>query len=73
MVGNFWPAGLSPSIVSKINADVAEILKEPDFQEVLAKQGAAPLTSSPEQFRALLAKDIAKWAKTVKAAGIKMN
>ncbi len=35
------PAGLSPSIVSKINADVAEILKEPDFPELLAKQGRA--------------------------------
>jgi len=71
--GIFSPAGLSPSIVSKINQDVAEILKEPDFQKVLAKQGATPLTSSPEAFRALLAKDIGKWAKTVKAAGIKMN
>ena len=71
--GIFGPAGLSPSIVSKINSDVAEILQEPDFKELLAKQGAAPLASSPEQFRALLAKDIAKWAKAVKAAGIKMN
>jgi tripartite-type tricarboxylate transporter receptor subunit TctC len=71
--GIFGPAGLSPSIVSKINSDVAEILREPDFQELLAKQGATPLASSPEQFRALLVKDIAKWAKAVKAAGIKMN
>jgi tripartite-type tricarboxylate transporter receptor subunit TctC len=71
--GIFGPAGLSQSIVGKINADVAEILKEPDFQEVLAKQGATPLTRSPEEFRALLAKDIEKWAKTVKAAGVKMN
>jgi len=29
-------AGLSPAIVSKINADVGEILKETDFQETLA-------------------------------------
>ena len=71
--GIFGPAGLSPSIVSKINSDVAEILKEADFQEILAKQGATPLASSPEQFRALLVKDIAKWDKAVKAAGIKMN
>jgi tripartite-type tricarboxylate transporter receptor subunit TctC len=71
--GIFGPAGLSPSIVSKINSDVAEILREPDFQELLAKQGATPLASSPEQFRELLVKDIAKWAKAVKAAGIKMN
>jgi tripartite-type tricarboxylate transporter receptor subunit TctC len=71
--GIFGPASLSPSIVAKINADVAEILKTPDFQEVLAKQGGTSLTSSPEEFGNLLRKDIAKWAKTVKAAGVKMN
>lgn len=71
--GIFGPAGLSQSIVGKINADVADILKETDFQETLAKQGATPLTSSPDQFRALLVKDIAKWSKAVKAAGVKMN
>jgi len=71
--GIFGPAGLSPSVVVKINADVAEILKTPDFQEVLAKQGATSLTSSPEEFGKLLKKDIEKWAKTVKAAGVKMN
>jgi tripartite-type tricarboxylate transporter receptor subunit TctC len=71
--GILGPAGLNPSIVSKINSDVAEILKEADFQEILAKQGATPLASSPEQFRAVLVKDIAKWDKAVKAAGIKMN
>lgn len=71
--GIFGPAGLPPSIVSKINADVAEILKAPDVLELLAKQGGTPLVSSPEEFRNLLAKDIAKWAKTVKAAGVKAN
>jgi len=40
---------------------------------VLAKQGGMPLVSSPVEFRNLLAKDIAKWAKTIKAAGIKVN
>lgn len=71
--GIFGPAGLSQPIVAKINADVAEILKTPDFQEVLAKQGATSLTSSPEEFGNLLRKDIEKWAKTVKAAGVRMN
>jgi tripartite-type tricarboxylate transporter receptor subunit TctC len=52
---------------------VFEIPKEADFQEILAKQGAAALASSPEQFRALLVKDMSKWAKAVKAAGVKMN
>jgi tripartite-type tricarboxylate transporter receptor subunit TctC len=71
--GIFGPAGLSPAIVTKINSDVAEILKTPEFQEVLAKQGATSITSSPEEFGKLLKKDIEKWARTVKAAGVKMN
>jgi tripartite-type tricarboxylate transporter receptor subunit TctC len=71
--GILGPAGLPPSIVSKINADLAVILQDPDALEVLAKQGGTPLVSSPEAFRDLLARDIAKWAKTVKAAGIKAN
>ena len=71
--GIFGPAGLPPSIVSKINADLAAILKDPDALEVLAKQGGTPFVSSPDEFRNLLAKDIEKWAKTIKAAGIKAN
>jgi len=71
--GIFGSAGLSQSIVTRINTDVAEILKTPDFQDVLAKQGGTSLTSSPEEFGKLLKKDIEKWAKTVKAAGVKMN
>ncbi|MBN8992008.1 MAG: tripartite tricarboxylate transporter substrate binding protein [Rhizobiales bacterium] len=71
--GIFGPAGLPPSIVSKINADLAAILKDPDTLDVLAKQGGTPFVSSPEEFRNLLERDIAKWAKTVKAAGIKPN
>ena len=71
--GIFGPAGLSQSVVTRINTDVAEILKTPDFQDVLAKQGGTSLTSSPEEFGKLLKKDIEKWAKTVKAAGVKMN
>ena len=71
--GILGPAGLPPLIVSKINADLAAILKDPDALEVLAKQGGTPFVSSPDEFRNLLAKDIEKWAKTIKAAGIKAN
>ena len=71
--GILGPAGLPPQVVGKISADLAEILKAPDTMEVLARQGGTPFVSSPEQFRDLLAKDIEKWARTIKAAGIKAN
>ena len=71
--GILAPAGLDPAIAKKINADVSEILKTPDMQEILAKQGATPLISSAEAFKNLLARDIEKWRKVVKASGATVN
>jgi len=71
--GILAPAGLDPAIAKKINADVSEILKTPDMQEILAKQGATPLISSADEFRKLLARDIEKWRKVIKASGATVN
>jgi tripartite-type tricarboxylate transporter receptor subunit TctC len=71
--GILAPAGLSPAIAQKISADIAEILKTPEMVEVLAKQGATPLISSSDAFRDLLAQDIEKWKKVVKASGATIN
>jgi tripartite-type tricarboxylate transporter receptor subunit TctC len=71
--GILAPAGLSPAIAQKIAADIAEILKTPEMIEVLAKQGATPLITSPDAFRDLLAQDIEKWRKVVKASGATIN
>jgi len=71
--GILAPAGLSPAIAQKISADVAEILKTPEMGEVLAKQGATPLITSSDAFRDLLAQDIEKWRKVVKASGATIN
>lgn len=71
--GILAPAGLDPVIAKKIATDVAEILKTPDMIEVLAKQGATPLISSSDAFRDLLARDIEKWRKVVKASGATVN
>jgi tripartite-type tricarboxylate transporter receptor subunit TctC len=71
--GILAPAGMSPAIAQKISADIADILKTPDMEELLAKQGATPLISSPEAFRDLLAQDIEKWRKVVKASGATVN
>jgi tripartite-type tricarboxylate transporter receptor subunit TctC len=71
--GILAPAGLDPTISKKINTDVSEILKTPDMQELLAKQGATPLIMSADAFKALLARDIEKWRKVVKASGATVN
>jgi tripartite-type tricarboxylate transporter receptor subunit TctC len=70
--GVLGPAGLSPEITQKISRDVAEVLETPELKDLLSQQGAAPLVMSPDAFRSLLEKDIGKWARIIKAAGIKM-
>jgi tripartite-type tricarboxylate transporter receptor subunit TctC len=71
--GILAPAGLSPAIAQKISADIAELLKTPEMEQILAKQGATPLITSSDAFRDLLAQDIEKWSKVVKASGATIN
>ncbi|WP_375414849.1 tripartite tricarboxylate transporter substrate binding protein [uncultured Bradyrhizobium sp.] len=71
--GILAPAGTSPAIAQKISADIADILRTPEMEQLLAKQGATPLIRSPEAFRNLLAQDIEKWRKVVRASGATIN
>ena len=69
--GFLGPAKLPVEIVRKINADSRTIIARPDFQERLVKDGIEPVGNTPEQFAEEIKADIARWAKIVKAAGVK--
>jgi tripartite-type tricarboxylate transporter receptor subunit TctC len=49
------------------------VLARTDIKEGWKKQGAETMDMSPEQFDEFLRGDIAKWAKVVKSAGIKVD
>ena len=69
--GFIGPAGLPPDIVRKVNADSLAIIERPDFQQRLARDGIEAVGNSPEAFGDQIRADIERWAKIVKAAGIK--
>ena len=46
-------------------------LKSPDLRDHLVNGGAEPVGNTPEQDTAYVQNEIAKWAKVIKAAGIK--
>ena len=69
----FAPAGTPSDIVMKINGEIGRILKLPDMRDRLAGLGAVSVGSTPEQSRALVKSEIAKWARVVKAAGIRVD
>ena len=64
------PIGTPPEVVSKLSAEVAAILKQPDTNERLSREGADPVGSSPEEFGKFMQSEIEKWRKVIRAAGI---
>ena len=71
--GILGPAGIPKAIVVRLNAELTRILQEPSMREMLAREGAEPRASTPDEFTQVIAADIVKWAKVVKAAGIKLE
>jgi tripartite-type tricarboxylate transporter receptor subunit TctC len=67
----FAPAGTPKEIVYKASAETVRILKLPDVRERLLAQGAEPIGSTPEQLAAILAADIAKYARVIRESGYK--
>jgi tripartite-type tricarboxylate transporter receptor subunit TctC len=69
----FLPRGTPTPIVKKLNAAVVEAVNTPAVQARLKEAGAtvvAPERRSPEYLQKFVESEIAKWAKSIKAAGI---
>jgi tripartite-type tricarboxylate transporter receptor subunit TctC len=69
--GLFAPAKTPPAIVKRLNQAMVQVLVRPDAREQMLKAGVDSVASSPEEFVAYIAADLAKWGQLVKAAGIK--
>jgi tripartite-type tricarboxylate transporter receptor subunit TctC len=70
-LGLFAPANLPQHITAKLYAETAQILKLPDVQENLVKQGYGVVGSTPDEFAAFLSAEHDKWGKLIKSAGLK--
>ena len=71
--GLLAPAATPEAVVRKINADVAELLKDRELLEKYSGVGAEPYATSPAEFGRILQEDIVKWAQVVKASGAKLD
>ena len=68
--GMFAPAGTPKEIVDKINGELVQMLNTPEVRARMAREGADPVGSTPEQFAVRVKSEIEKWAKVAKAAGM---
>jgi tripartite-type tricarboxylate transporter receptor subunit TctC len=71
--GILVPAGTPKAIVTRLHDAIVQILKTPQAQERYTNVGAEIRYNSPEEFQALIRSELAKWAKVVKATGIRME
>ncbi|HSQ04527.1 MAG TPA: tripartite tricarboxylate transporter substrate-binding protein, partial [Burkholderiales bacterium] len=69
----FAPAGTPAPIVNRLNSLVRQALDQPDAKSVMAAQGLDPTPSTPAELRALVKSELSKWARLIKAAGIKAD
>ena len=64
------PAKTPRAIVDQLNSAIVRTVNAPDLRARFLDQGAEPVGNTPEQYTAFIEREIAKWAKVIKAAGI---
>ncbi len=71
--GLLAPAGTPSPVVNRLNVDLVKTLNVADVQEKLVDQGLEVATSTPREFADFLKAEIAKYARVVREAGVKVD
>ena len=71
--GIVGPARLPAPVLKRLNEELNAVLALPDVKEVLAREGAEPRPSTPEEFGKLISADLTRWAKLIKDTNIKVE
>ncbi len=66
-------AGTPPEVLTRLHADTVRGMGQTDVRERLAAQGLFVKSSSPAELTALMQSEFVRWAKVIKAAGIKIE
>ena len=69
--GMLVPAGTPPAVIARLNTELVRALKRPEVNELLLREGAEPVGSTPAQFDAFLKSEITKYAALIKQSGAK--
>jgi tripartite-type tricarboxylate transporter receptor subunit TctC len=75
---NVWfglgaPNGTPPEIIDKLNSETNAGLADAKIKSRIAELGGTALTGSPAEFGNLVAHEVDKWAKVIRAASIKAD
>jgi tripartite-type tricarboxylate transporter receptor subunit TctC len=71
--GMLAPANTPRAIVGKLNAQVTQILREPEIAKRLESHGMEPRGSTPAELTQLMREDTARWKKVIATAQIRID
>jgi len=72
-VGFLAPAATPRPVIARIHATLLEALRTPAVRDVLMKSGAEPLGNTPDEFHENLKRELPKWNRIIKAAGVSLE
>ena len=72
-MGLIAPAKTGDAVIARIHDEVVEAIKAPQAREKLAVQLMEPIGNSPAEFRAVIEREVARWAPVIKAIDLKIN
>jgi tripartite-type tricarboxylate transporter receptor subunit TctC len=78
LIGGTWVGILAPArtpqdVVNRLSSAMAAAIQRPEVRERFAQLGIDPVGNTPAEFRKFLEEEIAKWAKVIKAANVKID
>lgn len=71
--GVIGPAGMPKPIVDTLNRALNEAMRAPEVSAKLVAAGVDPVTTTPEQFAALVRSEIPKWGQVVRESGARVD
>ena len=67
------PAGTPADIVARLSAETAKAVGAPELKSRFEQLGIEPVGSTPEEAAKFLESEIARWAKVINTAGVKLE
>jgi tripartite-type tricarboxylate transporter receptor subunit TctC len=70
-IGIIVPIKTPKDIVARLTQETLAVMRDPEVIKLLAEQQVTPMPTGPDEFEALIKRDLERWSNVVKTAGIK--
>ena len=71
--GLLAPAGTPRDVIAKLNSETGRVLAHPEFRKMLITNGIDPVGGPPEELAKFIRSEIAKWAKVIQDANVRVD